>query len=78
MQPHELEDIKREAQDIEQTMKWEAFRPDAVEQIAECIRKDGDLIDLINELDLYYDEYYSLINEEINTLVVEAVLSVNS
>jgi len=78
MERHEIEDIRREAQDIEQTMKWEAFRPNAVEMIAECLRNDGDLVDLINDLDLNYDEYNSLTNSDINTLVIDAVIMVNT
>lgn len=73
LERHELEDQHREQQDYEQTLRWEAFRPDAVAQIKECLEKDGDLVDLINDLDLNYDECDSLTNSEINKLVIEAV-----
>lgn len=69
----EVDNLHREKQDFEQTLRWEAFRPDAIYQITECLQKDGDLMDLINDLDLNYDEYDSLTNAEINSLVTEAV-----
>lgn len=75
LERHELEDLHREKQDYEQTLRWEAFKPDAIAQIKECLEKDGDLLDLINDLDLHYDEYDSLTNKDINQLVIEAVMS---
>lgn len=73
MERHELQDIHREAQDIQQTMRWEAFRSDSVYQITDCLEKGEDLVDLLNDLDLHFDEYDSLTNEQVNTLVIEAV-----
>ena len=73
MERHEIEDQHREAKDYEATLRWEAFRPDAVEQIKECLESGGDLRDLINTLDLNYDEYDSLTNSEINLIIIEAV-----
>ena len=64
-----------DAQDIQQTMRWEAFKPDAVFRVKECFEKNGDLRDLLNELDLSYDEYDSLSDSEINEIVTEAVRS---
>lgn len=73
LERHKLEDLHREQQDYEQTLRWNAFRPDAVAQIKECLEKGEDLMDLLNDLDLHYDEYDSLTNKEVNELVIEAV-----
>lgn len=54
-------------------LRWDSFYPDAVAQVKECLEKDGDLMDLINELDLNYDEYDNLENSEINDIVINAV-----
>ena len=78
MERHELEDINREAKDIEHTLRWEAFRPDAIFQVKECLENNGDLVDLLNELDLNYDEYDSLTNSEINEIVTKAVLNMKA
>ena len=72
---HELEDINREAQDIEHTLRWEAFRPDAIYQVKECLEKDGSIVGLINDLDMNYDEYDNLTNKEINEIVIKAVIN---
>lgn len=73
LQRHELDDLHTEAQDYEQTLRWNSFKPDAVAQVTECLEKGGDLLDLINNLDLNYDEYDSLTNKEVNEIVIEAV-----
>jgi hypothetical protein len=72
---HELEDINREAQDYAQTLRWNAFLPDAVAQAKECLEKDGDLMDLINDFDMHYDESVNLTNKEVNEIVVKAVVN---
>lgn len=72
---HEIEDKKREEQDTEQTLRWEAFYPDAIEQIRECFKNNGDIVYLINYLDLHFDDYDSLSNEDINFLVCSAVVA---
>ncbi len=72
---HQLEHTHIEIQDYEQTLRWEAFRPDAVAQIKECLEKGGDLRDLLNDLDIHYDEYDSLTDKEVNEFVIQAVRS---
>jgi len=55
-----------------ETIRWEAFYPDAVDLVEACLKNDGDLVDLLNTLDLMFDEYDSLTNEEVNKIVIEA------
>ena len=70
----EMRELRRlDALDVEQTMRWESFKADAVYQVKECLGKGEDLVDLINELDFQFDDYDSLSNAEINDIVIEAV-----
>ena len=68
-----LELNKRDQDEWNRHIAWIDFREDAVAQVKECIEKDGDLRDLINTLDLNFDEYDSLKDSEINGIVYDAV-----
>lgn len=54
-------------------LKWTSFKTDAIKRVKDCFENNGDLVDLINELDLEFDDYDNLSNEQINEIVLEAV-----
>jgi len=56
----------------EYELKWNSFKSDAVNRVEECLGNNGDLVDLINDLDLEFDDYDSLTNEQINEIVLSA------
>lgn len=70
---HEIEDLRREKEEQEKVEKWNAFFPEAVARIKECLENDGDLVDEINTLDLEYDDVDNLENKDINETVINAV-----
>ena len=53
-------------------LKWNAFKNDAVQRVEECLENNGDLVDLLNRLDLEWDQYESLSNEQIIYIVRSA------
>jgi len=71
---HTLEREKEEQLEANAQLQWEAFSPDAVERVQECFEKKGDLVDLINTLDIEYDKVDSLSNEQINEIVLAGIL----
>ena len=70
--------LKEEKEQDELNIKyqWEAFKPYCIERVKECLSTKGDLVDLINTLDLEYDPCDSLENDQINEIVYEAALKV--
>ena len=54
-------------------IKWESFRSDATSRVEQCFSEDGDLIDLINTLDLEYDNNDSLSHSQINEIIIESL-----
>lgn len=76
LQPHELDLIRREQDEQNLEIQFEAFKPDAVFRVKECFKNNGDLVDLINDLDMEYDSYESLSNSQINEIVLEAIKGV--
>ena len=53
-------------------LKWSSFKNDAVKRVEECLENNGDLVDLLNRLDLEWDQYESLSNEQIIYIVRSA------
>jgi len=76
LQPHEVALSHKEQDELNAEIAYEAFKPDAIERVKECLDNDGDLMDLINTLDLEYDEYENLSNEQINEIVFSATSSI--
>jgi len=68
---HDNERTKIEQDEQNAQYQWEAFKPDATDRVSECFENDGDLVDLINTLDLEYDELESLSNKQINEIVLD-------
>lgn len=50
----------------------ESFKKDAVQRVEDCLENNGDLVDLINTLDLEYSASDSLLNEQICEIVRSA------
>lgn len=73
LQPHEIELNKIERDAGEEALAYIAFRKEAVARVKECFLHDGDLIDLLNTLDLEYSDEVSLVNWQINDIVNIAV-----
>ncbi len=73
MERHEIEMNKREQDEANRNIAWTSFREYAVDMVADCLKEDGDLLDLINDLDLEYDQYDSLENKDINAIICDAV-----
>lgn len=72
LQPHELELSRREQDEINYNLALEAFEPDAIDRIVDCLKNKEDLIDLLNTLDLEYDRYESLPNDVISRMIINA------
>jgi len=53
-------------------LNWTSFKHDAVSRVSECLENNGDLVDLLNTLDLEFDKYDSLSNSQICEIVLEA------
>ena len=70
MESHEIDHNKKEQEELNAHYQYEAFKPDSIDRISECFENNGDLVDLINTIDLEYDEYESLTNEQINEIVL--------
>ena len=73
LESFEIDRNKQEQDEQNMELQWKAFKPDAVARVKECFNEDGDLVDLVNTLDLEYDEDESLSNTQINEIVFEAV-----
>ena len=66
----------KEQDELNIKYQWDAFKPYCIERVKECLSTKSDLVDLINDLDLEYDPYDSLENDQINEIVYEAALKV--
>jgi len=71
LQSHEIDYNKKEQVERNRELQYQAFKYDAVSRITRCFEGNGDLVDLINDLDLEFDDYDSLTNSEINEIVIE-------
>lgn len=72
LQPHEIELNNIERAEFNASIKYEAFKKEAIEIVRECLLSRGDLVDTLNTLDLEFDEYESLSNDQINEIVLAA------
>ena len=76
MQQHEIDTEKIEQDEKNDEIAFEAFKSDAINRMKDCFNNNGDLVDLINTLDMEFDGYDSLPNEQINEIVLSATSSI--
>lgn len=75
LQPHEIELSRREQDERNAEIEYSAFKLDAIYRAKFCLKTEGDLVDLINELDLEWmedDDHSNLSNVQINEIVMTA------
>ena len=55
LERHEIEYNRREQDDLNAEIAFESFKPDAIAQIVECFKKNGDIQDMLNDIYLQAD-----------------------
>lgn len=70
-----LNQLDREEKNAE--LRWSSFSKDAIERMRDCLEEDGDVLDLINTLDIEFDSYENLSNSEIVEIILKAAKDIN-
>jgi hypothetical protein len=73
MEAHEKDLLEKELNDEIIAEKLEAYKVTMVDRLRDVIKNNGDICDVINSLDLEFDDYINLEFDYINECLIEAV-----